>query len=164
MEVDAAPRKQVRRFGVRRGAARLRPDVRLRRRNAHCGGRRDARAAGEGAVGERLHGTAGRAQGEELQVHGKGVLDGERQGAALAGKAAYLYRTPCEMFSDVDEMAGAKRRLARETGSKAYDDWAGDIASFTDRLAKAKVYVIVVALPRPDHFWAQGFADIRQRS
>ena len=83
-----------------------------------------------------------------------------------AGKAAYSYQTFCEMFSEAAERAGATRRLAHEPGAKAYVDWAGDTASLTDRLtgAKAKVYVLVVALPYSGRFWAQGFADMRQRS
>ena len=70
------------------------------------------------------------------------------------------------MFSDADEKVGVKRKHAHEPETKAYIDWAGDIASLTDRLtgAQAKVYVIVVALPYSDHFWAQGFTDMRQRS
>ena len=86
--------------------------------------------------------------------------------AASAGKSAYSYQTFCEMFADAAERAGAKRRLAHEPGAKAYVDWAGDTASLTDRItgARTKVYVIVVALPYSDRFWAQGFADMRQRS
>lgn len=88
------------------------------------------------------------------------------EAAAEAGKAAYSYQTFCEMFADAAEKAGAKRRLAHEPGAKAYVDWAGDTAAITDRLtgARTKVYVIVVALPYSDRFWAQGFADMRQRS
>lgn len=89
-----------------------------------------------------------------------------REAAAAAGRLAYSYQTFCEMFSDAAERAGARRRLAHEPGAKAYVDWAGDTASLTDRLtgARAKIYVIVVALPYSDQFWAQGFADMRQRS
>lgn len=83
-----------------------------------------------------------------------------------AGKRAYSYQTFCEMFSEAAERAGATRRLAHEPGAKAYVDWAGDTASLTDRLtgARTKVYVLVVALPYSGRFWAQGFADMRQRS
>ena len=86
--------------------------------------------------------------------------------AASAGKSAYSYQAFCEMFADAAEKAGARRRLAHEPGAKAYVDWAGDTASITDRLtgARTKVYVIVVALPYSDRFWAQGFTDMRQRS
>ena len=89
-----------------------------------------------------------------------------REAAAAAGRLAYSYQTFCEMFSDAAERAGARRRLAHEPGAKAYVDGAGDTASLTDRLtgARAKIYVIVVALPYSDRFWAQGFADMRQRS
>ncbi len=88
------------------------------------------------------------------------------EAAAAADRLAYSYQTFCEMFSDAAERAGARRRLAHEPGAKAYVDWAGDTASLTDRLtgARAKIYVIVVALPYSDRFWAQGFADMRQRS
>ena len=91
---------------------------------------------------------------------------GHCEEAASAGKSAYSYQAFCEMFAEAAEKAGAKRRLAHEPGAKAYVDWAGDTASLTDRLtgAKTKVYVIVVALPYSDRFWAQGFADMRQRS
>ncbi|WP_455135984.1 DDE-type integrase/transposase/recombinase [Thermophilibacter sp.] len=86
--------------------------------------------------------------------------------AEAAGKRAYSYQTFCEMFADAAERAGAVRRLAHEPGAKAYIDWAGDTAWLTDRLtgARTKVYVIVVALPYSDRFWAQGFTDMRQRS
>ena len=91
---------------------------------------------------------------------------GRCEEAAEAGKAAHSYQTFCEMFSDAAEKAGARRRLAHEPGAKAYIDWAGDTAAITDRLtgAKTKVYVLVVALPYSDRFWAQGFTDMRQRS
>lgn len=86
--------------------------------------------------------------------------------AEAAGKSAYSYQTFCELFARAAEKAGATRRLAHEPGAKAYVDWAGDTASLTDRLtgAKTKVYVLVVALPYSDRFWAQGFTDMRQRS
>ncbi|OUO58146.1 hypothetical protein B5F74_10965 [Collinsella sp. An271] len=82
------------------------------------------------------------------------------------GKSAYAYQTFCEMFARAAKRAGATRRLAHEPGAKAYVDWAGDTAALTDRLtgAKTKVYLLVVALPYSDRFWAQGFADMRQRS
>ena len=80
------------------------------------------------------------------------------EAAAAAGKSAYSYQTFCEMFAEAAERAGARRRLAHEPGAKAYVDWAGDTASLTDRLtgAKTKAYVMVVALPYSDRFWAQG--------
>ena len=88
------------------------------------------------------------------------------EAAAAAGRAAYSYQTFCELFSEADEKAGAKRRLAHEPGAMAYVDWAGDIAAITDRLTgtRAKAYLIVVALPYSARFLAQGFAGMRQRS
>ena len=87
------------------------------------------------------------------------------EAAAAARRPAYAYQTFCEMFLRAAEKAGATRRLAHEPGAKAYVDWAGDTASLADRLtgAKTRVYVIVVALPYSDRFWAQGSTDMRQR-
>ncbi len=86
--------------------------------------------------------------------------------AAAAGMLAYSYQTFCGMFARAAEKAWATRRLAHEPGAKAYIDWVGDTSSLTDRLtgSRTKVYVIVVALPCPGRFWAQGFTDMRRRS
>lgn len=86
--------------------------------------------------------------------------------AEAAGRRAYSYQTFCEMFAEEAERAGATRRLAHEPGQKAYVDWAGDVAHVTDCVtgAKTRACVLVVALPYSGRLWAQGFADMRQRS
>lgn len=50
-------------------------------------------------------------------------------------------------------------------GQKAYIDWAGDVAWLTDRVMgrRAKVYVMVICLPRSGWVWAGGYADMSMR-
>ena len=78
-----------------------------------------------------------------------------------------LYPVPRRTITHRGGGEGRGQEEARpRAGAKAHVDWAGDTASLTDRLtgAKTKAYVMVVALPYSDRFWAQGFADMRQRS
>lgn len=81
-------------------------------------------------------------------------------------KLAYSYQAFCEMFAEEAKRTGAARHFNHVPGEKAYIDWAGDTAKITDRITgkHSKVYVLVVALPHSDRFWAGGFANMKQAS
>lgn len=88
------------------------------------------------------------------------------EAAEEADKRPYSYQAFCRALAAEAERTGATRHFEHEPGAKAYVDWAGDTATVADRAggAASKVYVLVVCLPFSDYFYAEGFADMRQRS
>lgn len=78
----------------------------------------------------------------------------------------YSYPAFCDMFADTACRAGVAATLRHEPGEKVFVDYAGDVGWVTDKLTghRTKVWVLVFCLPASCRIYAEGSADMTERS